>query len=301
VHEASFEPDNCCPYCTAPLKTQGLCNECNRSFEAGFDHAAALNRLQRKEEWAAGMDAAGTDPQVPSGVLRRIRPRTLMLLAGTILLAIAAVACLKLDLNDAMAVAGMTCVLFSGMLGIGFLHGLVNDMLTPSFYDRRTPERGLYAFLHALCQKRYDFSYACLLPPDKDQHERIAPVLWSGLEAAEATNFSEASGFEWYWNKVLSGHGEPKVGNLKVVREEGPYALVSTHMLYPSSRGAFGDLMLGVAGFIVIRGSEARIRVSKLMRRIKDQWYVVSGDLESPEDKMFSRAAELPTVAGDDS
>ena len=76
-----------------------------------------------------------------------------------------------------------------------------------------------------------------------------------------------------------------------MVNTQGDFAVVSADVKLSRS-STTGFLLLGIIGALLM-GDKEKVSVSKLLRNVNGQWYVVNGELDSIEDGAMNVAVEL--------
>ncbi len=293
-----------CPYCAETiLKAARKCRFCKQDLPEGADSESIRERFKMKERKISEQRVAGGPPPIPRSISGRFRTVTKVLagITGLFLLLALAGGILPFNRSDdreAMLGLGIT---FTFLFGIILLVVFVIDLSVPSADKRTSPGLGLKTFLGALRMGRYGLAYACLLDGDKDSLERARqPIelvkVWGGNFV-----FSDLAGFKQYWKGLChAGGGQNRRLVVTNVREEkvgSNYALVSAKVRiesYPSA--VLWTIILSVLlALILVLAMTKRqeITVTKLMRQVGGQWYVVNGELSSVEDNAWEVAASL--------
>jgi hypothetical protein len=257
-------------------------------------------RLEAKESKLAEQLAAGGMPDIPWSVGGKLRIRGFVgafASAGSFALGLLLASA---DDPDWGALAFVMFV-FLFIALICTMMALVNDLRTPSAGARTTPVAGLAAFLQSVRLKRYAYAYSCLLDGDKDSLARERKAVPELNVSSSRYDFSRLDGFTGYWQGLLSSGGGytrySSVGGLAEVTRKGDFALVRARVKvqgYPSA--AIAAILLGFLPFLIIILVLTKRRtfdVTKLLRQVEGQWYVVNGELTSPEDHSLPLALEV--------
>jgi hypothetical protein len=202
--------------------------------------------------------------------------------------------------DDWIAVAGLSFVLLF-IFGLILLVVFIGDLTVPSFYRRTNPELGFKTFLGGLRFGRFGLAYACLLDGDKDDMVRVRRPIDKLKVCGGDFRFSDLAGFKQYWKGTCrSGQGQNRrivVSNIRWEKTVGNYALVSALVRiesYPSA--IIWTVLISVLLTIIlvaVMTKREEMTVTKLMRKVGDQWYVVNGELGSVEDNALELAASL--------
>ncbi len=262
------------------------CKHCKEEIAEGGGTESIRKRLAAKEE-----KLAKGQPAIPGSVGKKIRTVTIVgaVIAAVALLASAVAVAAGGEEMAGLAVIGLTVAFIAGICA---LMGFANDMGTPSGSQRTTPEKGLKAFLRSMCFKRYNYAYACLLDGDKDDLGRVRPKLEKFGKKGPDCSFATYNGFRDYWSGLLRHKSsQPSVGRISLVDSKGEFATVSAQVKLTRS-STTGSLLLGIIGALLM-GDKEKVTVTKLLRKVDGQWYVVNGELESAEDGALDVAAEL--------
>jgi hypothetical protein len=202
--------------------------------------------------------------------------------------------------DDWIAVAVLSFVLLF-IFGLILLVVFISDLSVPSFYRRTNPELGFKTFLGGLRFGRFGLAYACLLDGDKDDLVRVRRPIDKAKVCGGDFRFSDLAGFKQYWKGICrSGQGQNRrivVSNVRWEKTVGNYALVSARVKiesYPSA--VLWTIIVSVLLAIIlvaVMTKREEMTVTKLMRKVGDQWYVVNGELGSVEDNALELAASL--------
>jgi hypothetical protein len=290
---AAEEPTKVCPFCgKTVLLIARKCKHCKQDIPEGTDAESIRRRLEGKEAKLSTLLSAGGMPKVSWAVGGKIRPLTVVMICLCAASAVsAAVGSLAPEHSDLFVLAplGMTIFIIAGVL---LVVSLINDLMMPSIHGRTTPEKGTKAFLRGLCAKRYKFAYACLLPPEKDELVRLRPPLEKLKVRKGKFAFGDYRGFRDYWKGLLhSGGVTATVSRIKAREVRGDFARVSA-VITLKKHSTTGFLLFGAIGAMMM-GDKEVIAVSKLLRRIDGQWWVVNGELQSAEDQALDVAEKI--------
>jgi len=202
--------------------------------------------------------------------------------------------------NDWKAVAGLSFMMLF-IFGLILLVVFIGDLTVPSFYRRTNPELGFKTFMGGLRFGRFGLAYACLLDGDKDDLVRVRRPIDKVKVFGGDFRFSDLAGFKQYWKGICRpGNGQNRrvmVSNVRWEKTAGNYALVSARVRiesYPSAV-VWTVIISLLLGLILVYAMTKReeMTVTKLMRKVGDQWYVVNGELSSVEDNAREVAAWL--------
>jgi hypothetical protein len=288
-----------CPYCgETVLKIARKCKHCKEDLADGADVESIRARLRAK---AQGL--AGGVPEIPYTVGGKFRIVTIVTGALAALSLIGAFVGGNFHHLEALLGFGITGMF---VFGICFLVAFANDCSVPSSRGRRTPVKGLKAFLGAIRVGRYKYAYACLLEGDKDDAERVRRAISEVSVDGGSYSFKNLAGFKEYWRTMTHASGmsmrRAKLSGLREVSVSGDYAVVSASVTiesYPWLLLVFLPLaLIPVALVISLITKRETVNVSKLLRRVGNQWYVVNGELDSPEDRALEQAAKLGAGPG---
>jgi len=185
------------------------------------------------------------------------------------------------------------------IFGLILLVVFIVDLSVPASDKRTTPALGLKAFLSALRLGRYGYGYYCLLDGDKDgltrSRQAIEPVKVYGGDFG----FSGLEGFKQYWKGICRpGEGQSRrmvVTNVRTEKSAGDYAQVSGRVRiesYPSAV-VWTVLISPLLAIILVLAMTKRqeLTLTKLMRKVGSQWFVVNGELSSVEDNAWEAVA----------
>jgi hypothetical protein len=298
---AGAEPTKQCPFCGETiLKIARKCKHCKEDLDEGSDEENIRARLQAKLD---KLPKTGGVPEIPWSVGGKIRIRTIVAVVITVLgIAVGALFIASGDRDLEPLSFAPFSVAFISL--ICMLVALINDVRTPSADARTTPDAGFKAFMHSVRIGRFKYAYACLLDGEKDGTKRKRKG-FATLKLSPATfSFATYDGFKRYWKELVrpSAGQSRSMGfsSVAVEKQEGDWALVraqATFKAYPS--GLIILVIFGVPGILLALilvaalTKRARLSVIKLMRRVGNQWYVVNGELDSPEDRAIGVAGEL--------
>jgi len=299
------EPTKQCPFCGETiLRVARKCKHCREEItEAAPDPDALRARLRVKETRLREQLASGGMPEIPWSVGGVLRVRTVVgavLTAGAILIGAAMIMLGDSDVAPLSAVAFI--VAFVAL--ICTLVAFTNDMRTPCASSRTTPLAGIRAFLHSLRLGRFAYAYACVLESDKDDNPRRRKGFGALKTNPGTFSLGQLAGFKAYWKDIVrpgGGHNRRMtISSLALEQEEADWALVRIHAkleAYPSA--VLIAVIFGVPGIILAvvlayaTTKREHLSIVKLMRRVDDQWYVLNGELDSPEDRAMALALEV--------
>lgn len=304
VAEGSAEPTKQCPYCgETVLAVARRCKHCKEEISAGGDVESIRKRLAAKEEALAKQLASGGMPEIPWGVGGKFRIRTIVGAVLTVVGVIVGAAMIAFGDND-VAPFAFVPITTAVIAVICTLVAFLNDMKTPCASARTTPVAGIKAFLQSLRVGRFDYAYACLLSSDKDSTERRRKAFEDLKVKAGTFSFAELSGFKAYWKNLTRTSGgctrRMAVSSFSVEKEEGDWALVRVSaklQAYPSA--IVIAVIFGLPGIVIaciliaVMTKRETVEITKLLRKVNGQWYVVNGELESAEDRAINVAVEL--------
>jgi len=293
-----------CPFCAETiLKVARRCKYCKQDLPEGVDAESVRDRLRMKDRKASDQGLAGASALKPAPKFGKLRTVTIVMAVITGLFLLMAVAGGVLPFNhsdDGEVLLGLG-ITFTILFGIILLVFLIADLSVPAADKRTTPLLGLKAFLGSLRIGRFGYSYFCLLDGDKDGLTRtrqpIDPVKVFGGDFT----FSDLAGFKQYWKGICrpSG-GQNRRMVVSALRQEkilGDYALVSARVRiesYPSAIVWTVILSVLLALILILAMTKRQeVTVTKLLRRVGGQWYVVNGELSSVEDNAWEVAASL--------
>jgi len=293
------QPTKQCPYCgETVLAVATKCKHCQEEIPEGGDVESIRRRLAAKEEKLAKQLASGGLPEIPYLVGGKFRVRT-MVAAGIALVGLVMVIIGVSDYHlEELIGLGIMPMIISGVC---FLVALINDCTVPSSSARKTPVKGLKAFLGAIRVGRYKYAYACLLDGDKDDLTRTRrPIHEVKVERGEF-NFKSLEGFKRYWKGLAGASGaymrRVSLSGFSEEQVNGDCAVVSASVKIESYPW---PLLIGlpfalvpVAIVIMLVTKRETVGVSKLLRKVNGQWCVVNGELDSLEDRAIDVAAEL--------
>jgi len=182
-----------------------------------------------------------------------------------------------------------------------YLRLLVQDLRVPRPGKRTTPIRGLRAFLCALITERYAYARACLVPGECDARTRRQPEIEDLGVFGRHYEFERLDGFRRYWRGIVRPSRKlarqlhwVRVGEFRLERESGDFALVSCRF-----RVSLWDSQLEGGEYALLNSPFLRwlkelidlftprsysAELTKTLRRIDDEWYLVNGEMQSPED-----------------
>jgi len=301
-------PTKKCPYCAETiLKAARKCRYCKQDLPDGVDSEFVRDRLRMKDKKAADQGLAAASQSLPSPRFGRFRTVTKVMAGLCVLfLALGVLAIILINSSEVssreedgwVALAVFSFILLF-IFGVVLLVCFINDLNVPSFAKRTTPDLGFKTFLGGVRFGRFDMAYACLLDGDKDgltrSRQAIEPVKVYGGDY----DFSSMEGFKQYWKGICRpGEGQSRrmvVAQVRSEKSAGDYAQVSGRVRvesYPSAV-VWTVLISPLLAIILVLAMTKRqeLNVTKLMRRVGDQWFVVNGELSSLEDNAWEAVA----------
>jgi hypothetical protein len=290
-----------CPFCDGVIPVVALqCPHCQRRV-AGAGTAREFGRRLLTQELV--LRQALRDGEFARAIARmggKFRGRTLVFAAVCLLVGGALLASL-FGPAESLLKSWDLLIFFAVLISLViFIGALVDDLMLPAATARTSPREGLKAFLQALKLKRYAYAYNCLLPGEKNKRmRRRYAVQVTGTGSGKFT-FAELKGFRGYWGPIFnptSAETSMQFSEVKLVAETGDFAVVKAKLSASRKAGGIGGGLLGAA----LRGLMAKgqdIEIAKLLRCVEGQWYLVNGELFSPEDgaleelEGFARASD---------
>ncbi len=298
--KADAEPTKRCVFCGETiLAVARKCKHCKEDIPEGGDAESVRKRLEAKVRAVTEKPiVAERDISYSAGGKFRISTIVVTIICILSVIGIFLGASGKGDGMEAVIVISVISLI---LFGIAFLVLGITDLTIPSRVGRTTPARGLSAFLKSIKIGRFQYAYACVLDGDKDDLTRTRKARDAVRIEGGSFSFGALDGFKKYWTGIArSGGGQSRqmiISKIKTIREEGDFALVNAEVKVQSYPSAiiFTVLItiLLTAVLIAVLTKRETLQVTKLMRRVDGQWYVVNGELESPEDMDFAMAREI--------
>jgi len=170
---------------------------------------------------------------------------------------------------------------------------VIGDLFWLSVRRRRHPAAALSAFVRAMEIGRYDEAYACVLPGDHNARPRLRRAVRALNLGGARSAFADLAGFRAYWGPVFAApDSSMSLSRPKVLQEQGDFAVVSASLSVRRRAGGWGGGLLGE----VLRSAMAEeddLALRKLVRRVDGRWYLVNGEMQSPEDHALKEFAVL--------
>jgi hypothetical protein len=280
-----------CPFCRKEIPEVALeCPACRRRIAGAGRPEDFQRRLLAQELVLRQALRDGKLAEKPRGLLAVLRLPTLVAGAGILAaLAGAAVVSGVLGRSDLVALAAP----FGLVLPVFFVGFLVSDLMWLSVSRRRDPVSALKAFLRAMKIDRYREAYACVLPGDHDGRVRgRRAVREVGIGPVRST-FQDVAGFRAYWEPVFKAPDTHlSFSRPQVSVEQGDFAMVSVEIALSQHGPGTGGGLIGAALRRLTDGI-ATLTLRKLVRRVDRRWYLVNGELDSPEDGAMAEFAAL--------
>ncbi len=294
--QPSAEETRLCPLCRKPiLKLARKCKHCKQTIPPEVDIPFVRERLRMKEQALS----ASPPRRVPFLVGFKVRIGTMVAAAIAIFFALMIYAGISMQDRGweltVIGVGGFTVTTIILVLRLAI------DIRIPSAGSRNTPALGLAAFLLALKTGRFRYAYACLLDGDKDGTVRTRPGFQTVEVQVGVFAFATLEGFRGYWQGVMhSSMDMTRTANIKDVRildAKDDFAVVSAEVeirAYPAWVGhtMHGSLLAPLILAIRLTKRET-VRMTKLMRCVHQQWYVVNGEIDSLEDYAIKEASQI--------
>ncbi len=294
-----------CPFCgETVLRVAKKCKHCKTDLPEGLDADSVRRRLVAKEVALSAGSSAGQPYARELSFWSRFRVSTLVCAGLTLLFILMFVVGAKAPGESLMALAVLG-VVFGIISGIAFLVWLGGDLSVPPLARRITPEKGMASFIKAIASGRLSHAYACLLGVEKDQTERFRPEIPEVKVVSDAWSFANLDGFTQYWRGICRSSGgysrRMVISRVVSVRTEGDFALVRAVgriESYPllALLGLLGGL-LPLIIIVLVATKKHSVEITKLLRRVDGQWWVVNGELDSPEDRAFDVAVKVAAEA----
>jgi ribosomal protein L37AE/L43A len=287
-----------CPFCgETVLKIARKCKHCKEDIPAGLDTESIRKRLEAKETIIKEKGCQ----VIPYSVGGKIRTGTFIVVGITVASIIAIVVGVNAPGNDLLGLT-VTGFIFGIIFGIATLVFLGNDLLIPSASARNTPERGFKAFLHSVRIARFGYAYACVLEGDKDDTKREVVKMDKVQLDYSPYSFANLKGFKQYWKGICrASRGQSRrmtISKVRLEQLEGEYALVSAQVQlhsYPSLLALLILLNFIIAVIVIMAMTKhEKIVLTKLLRKVDGQWYVVNGELLSGEDRFQISSTDVP-------
>jgi len=178
------------------------------------------------------------------------------------------------------------------------IHLLRQDAEANREWARRSPASGLRAFSRAMCNGDFEYAYQCLLPGNISSVPRTRPAISLVGLGSQRCSFDSLSGFAEYWEPVFKQ--QDISGNRVVVSDFG------------LNRQAEDVAQVTCRVKLVVAGHDHAsdsidnretqrdsLSLTKLLRRVDGQWYVVNGELAGPEDtpEAFEEAVRISKLS----
>lgn len=285
-----------CPFCLEQIPEIALeCPACRRRIAGAGSPADFRRRLLVQELVLRQALRERRLGAVRGGLLTRFRKRTLTTsgAAGAGLAAWLAVRAMP----EPSAPVGLV---FFGWIAalVVLVCFLTDDLRWLAVRRRRRPGDALTAFVRAMQIGRYEDAYACVLPGDRNDRPRLRRAVQALNLGGGRSTFADPDGFRAYWHPLFSvPDSSVRLSGPRVVREQGDFAVVAAEFSATRRAGGWGGGLIGAA----VRSAMAReneLGLRKLVRRVDGRWYLVNGELSSPEDQALEQFAAL--AAADD-
>lgn len=300
---AAAEPTKKCPFCGETiLQAARKCKHCKADIPEGLDAESVRMRLETKEKALRSATPERTGGVRTSSFWSRFRTGTYVCGSLTLLFGLMFLIGVMGE-GDSLVALTVLGVIFGIICGIAFLVFLGGDLSVPALSKRLTPEKGMAAFIKGLAAGRHEHAYACLLEGDKDALERTRRAIPEVRVSEAHYSFATLEGFKSYWKGICRASGgysrRMVISRIAAVETKANYALVrATGRLesYPllALLGAIGGIIPLII-VVLITTKRQEMEMVKLLRKVGDQWCVVNGELDSPEDRALEVAAGLAT------
>jgi hypothetical protein len=300
------EPTKRCPFCgETVMKVASKCKHCKRELPRGVDFESVRQRLAAKDAAVRAKPPSAEEAAGKLSFWSRFRMGTVVSGSLTLFLGIMFLIGM-LAPGDSLMVFTVLGAIFGIICGLAFLAWLIDDLTVPALHRRLTPEKGTSAFFKAIACGRMQHAYACLLDGDKDRTERTRSAISEVKVASGRYPFDDPRGFRDYWAGLCRNSGgysrRMVISRIVLVKSEGDHAQVRVAgriESYPllALLGVFGGLILGLI-LVVVTTTKRDFETTKLLRKVDDQWWMVNGELDSPEDGALEVAAQLSAGPG---
>ncbi|HOX06860.1 MAG TPA: hypothetical protein PK280_10695 [Planctomycetota bacterium] len=284
-----------CPFCLREILMAALeCPECGKRIAGAGTPAGFRKRLLVQELTLRQAIREGKVGASRGGLLGALRMRTLTASGATGLCLCAellAVTNPELARLASLAIPGgiLTLVLLA--------YFAIGDLAWLAVRRRRTPAHALSAFVRALEIGRYEEASGCVLPGDRNPRPRLRRAIHAISLGSARCSFADAAGFRAYWRPVFTAPDSSlTLSRPQVVREEGDLAVVSAELSIRRRAGGWGGGLLGAA-LRSAMAKEDEIKLTKLVRKVDGRWYLVNGEIQSPEDGALEEFATLAAAS----
>jgi hypothetical protein len=177
----------------------------------------------------------------------------------------------------------VTGCLLAVALVVVFLVRLAKDLSCPAPHERSSPEKGLHAFLGAMCKGDFEAACSCLVPDSEPTNARDLRQQWYALVK----------------HSIEGGRGVRRY-SLKSLQQSGDFALIQGEVAVPPRMGEFTRSALSSVSpllSLLVTSGIRMAQVSKLLRRIDNLWYIVSAAQHGREDLFIDEAVRISELS----